>query len=133
MCLLRLSELNCVSTKMCRRFEFKQLLMGMSMRRYLPPIGTAGFERLRVSGNRRVPRPPPRMIARTSSMALPLSHGTPGPAKAGTKLQENPDKNPRRGGTHFAARACGHAAAKTPGRLGRYAPARRPADGFLMG
>src|ERR1700690_3548030 len=40
----------------------------MSMRRYWPPIGTAGFERLSVSGNRRVPRPPPKMIASTSSM-----------------------------------------------------------------
>jgi hypothetical protein len=32
-------ELNCVSTKMCRRFEFRQLLIGMSISRYLPPIG----------------------------------------------------------------------------------------------
>src|SRR5438046_4190088 len=38
----------------------------MSMRRYFPPIGTAGLDRCRVRGNRRVPRPPPRMTARTS-------------------------------------------------------------------
>src|SRR5262249_27209932 len=69
-CLFRLSELNCVSTKICRRFAFRQLLIGMSINRYLPPIGTAGFDRLNVSGNRRVPRPPPRMIANTSSIAI---------------------------------------------------------------
>ena len=44
-------------------------LIGISMRRYLPPIGTAGFDRECVSGNSRVPRPPPRMIARTCRMA----------------------------------------------------------------
>ncbi len=71
--MLRLSELNCVSTKILRMFAFRQLLIGMSMRRYLPPIGTAGLERLKVSGNRRVPRPPPRMIANTSSIAVSLS------------------------------------------------------------
>src|SRR4051812_27165662 len=42
----------------------------MSIRRYLPPMGTAGFDRFRVSGNSRVPRPPPRMIANTSSIAI---------------------------------------------------------------
>ena len=62
--------MNCVSTKICRRPAFRQLLIGMSIRRYLPPIGTAGFDRFRVSGNRRVPRPPPRMIASTSSIAI---------------------------------------------------------------
>jgi hypothetical protein len=72
----RLSELNCVSTKIRRTFEFKQLLIGMSIRRYFPPIGTAGFERRSVSGKSRVPRPPPRMIARTSSMGRSLSHGS---------------------------------------------------------
>src|SRR3954469_9710287 len=69
-CLFRLSELNCVSTKICRSPAFRQLLIGMSIRRYLPPIVTAGFDRFRVSGNRRVPRPPPRMIANTSSIAI---------------------------------------------------------------
>ena len=36
------------------------------MSRYLPPIGTAGFERVAVRGKRRVPWPPPRMIANVS-------------------------------------------------------------------
>src|SRR5580692_9174066 len=40
-----------------------QLLMGISTIRYFPPSGTAGFERSMVSGNRRVPAPPPMMIA----------------------------------------------------------------------
>ena len=74
MCLLRLSELYWVSTKMRRRFEFRQLLMGMSMRRYLPPMGTAGLLRCRVRGNRREPRPPPRMTASTSFIARAFCH-----------------------------------------------------------
>ena len=43
-CLFRLSELNCVSMKMRRIPEFRQLLIGMSMRRYFPAMGTAGFD-----------------------------------------------------------------------------------------
>src|SRR5688500_2683776 len=43
-----------------------QLLMGISMRRYFPAIGTAGFERSLVSGCSRDPRPPPMMIPKTS-------------------------------------------------------------------
>src|SRR5512136_3020265 len=43
-----------------------QLLMGMSMRRYFPAIGTAGFARSLVNGCRRDPRPPPMMTPRTS-------------------------------------------------------------------
>ena len=46
------------------------LLIGMSIRRYLPPMGTAGLERERVSGKRRVPRPPPRMVAMTWFMMM---------------------------------------------------------------
>ena len=68
MCRLSEAELNCVSTKIRRISACRQLLMGMSMRRYLPPIGTAGFERCSVSGNSRVPWPPPRMRASTSRM-----------------------------------------------------------------
>ena len=66
MCRLSDAELNCVSTKIRRMSACRQLLIGMSIRRYLPPIGTAGFDRCCVSGKRRVPWPPPRMIARTS-------------------------------------------------------------------
>jgi hypothetical protein len=43
-----------------------QLLMGISIRRYWPAIGTAGFERNFVRGYRRAPRPPPMMTARIS-------------------------------------------------------------------
>src|SRR5687767_15819177 len=70
-CLLRLSELYWVRTNMRRRSELMQLLIGMSIRRYLPAMGTAGFDRARVSGKRRVPRPPPRMIAMTWFMVAP--------------------------------------------------------------
>ena len=46
MCRLSDAELNCVSTKMRRMSACRQLLIGMSISRYLPPIGTAGFERV---------------------------------------------------------------------------------------
>src|SRR3990172_6926042 len=71
MCLFRLSELYCVSTKMRRRPELMQLLIGMSMMRYFPAMGTAGFDRSCVRGKSRVPRPPPRITARQSFMVLP--------------------------------------------------------------
>src|ERR1041385_4281897 len=51
---------------MRRMSACRQLLTGTSMRRYLPPIGTAGLERVAVRGNRREPWPPPRMIASVS-------------------------------------------------------------------
>lgn len=37
--------------------------MGTSMRRYRPPMGTAGLARVLVRGKRRLPAPPPRMMA----------------------------------------------------------------------
>src|ERR1044071_1163709 len=42
-----------------------QFEIGMSTSRYLPARGTAGFARSLVSGNRRVPWPPPMMTERT--------------------------------------------------------------------
>src|SRR5437667_6764102 len=45
-----------------------QLLIGMSMRRYLPAMGTAGSLRRLVSGYSRVPMPPPRIRLSTSCM-----------------------------------------------------------------
>src|ERR1700749_2669494 len=45
------------------RPQFRQLLMGISTRRYLPPGGTAGSARSLVNGKRRVPAPPPMTIA----------------------------------------------------------------------
>jgi len=50
MCLFSEAELNCVRTKTRLMPEFRQLLMGMSMRRYFPPKGTAGLLRSLVSG-----------------------------------------------------------------------------------
>src|SRR6266436_768585 len=46
-----------------RRPEFRQLLIGISTMRYLPPSGTAGLARSLVNGKRRVPAPPPMMFA----------------------------------------------------------------------
>src|SRR5437868_1933997 len=45
-----------------------QLEIGISTSRYLPARGTAGLERSRVRGNRRVPCPPPIMMERTLPM-----------------------------------------------------------------
>jgi hypothetical protein len=42
-----------------------QLLIGISTNRYLPAMGTAGFERLEVKGYNRLPAPPPRITATT--------------------------------------------------------------------
>src|ERR1039457_6447206 len=51
-----------------------QFEIGMSTSRYLPASGTAGLERSFVSGNSRVPWPPPMMTQRT---ALVLSDWRP--------------------------------------------------------
>src|SRR3712207_1156070 len=64
MCRFREAELYCVSTKMRWMSELMQFEIGMSTSLYLPPSGTAGFERVSVSGDRRVPAPPPRITAR---------------------------------------------------------------------
>ena len=50
---------------MRRRPELMQLEMGISTKRYLPANGTAGLERSLVSGNKRVPCPPPMMTEST--------------------------------------------------------------------
>ena|SRR5471030_515726 len=50
---------------MRRKPELMQLEMGMSTSRYFPASGTAGFARSFVSGNSRVPWPPPMMTQRT--------------------------------------------------------------------
>src|SRR6516165_6081105 len=64
----RLTERNWVRT--WTRFSplLMQLLIGMSIRRYLPATGTAGLLRSWVGGYSRVPRPPPRMRLRTLCM-----------------------------------------------------------------
>src|SRR5215212_10467111 len=69
------TELNCVRIATRKIPELMQLLIGMSIRRYFPAIGTAGFERILVNGCRRDPRPPPIMTPRTSfidGIAAPL-------------------------------------------------------------
>src|ERR1043165_1354673 len=57
MCRLSDAELYCVSTNVRRMSELMQLESAMSTSRYLPPSGTAGFERCCVSGKRRLPAP----------------------------------------------------------------------------
>src|SRR5436309_13725684 len=65
MCRFNEAELNCVRTKIFFSPEFRQLLMGTSISRYLPPRGTAGFDRSCVRGKRRFPAPPARIIEST--------------------------------------------------------------------
>src|SRR6056297_3165696 len=68
-----------------------QLLIGISISRYLAAKGTAGLSRILVSGNSRVPRPPPRireMVSRMVSSFLFIkvfnhpSVGTPAGARS---------------------------------------------------
>src|SRR6266516_522475 len=64
---------------MRRMSACRQLLIGMSIRRYFPPIGTAGLDRWWVSGNKRDPWPPPRMSASASlftGIRLPTAYTT---------------------------------------------------------
>src|SRR3954452_20372540 len=68
MCRCRLTELNCVRTKMRWSPEWMQLDTGISISRYFPAMGTAGLLRDLVSGKRRVPRPPPRISETTRGM-----------------------------------------------------------------
>jgi hypothetical protein len=53
---------------MRRISAWRHRLTGTSISRYFPPIGTAGFDRVAVSGKRRCPWPPPRMTASVSSI-----------------------------------------------------------------
>src|SRR5437764_2842528 len=50
---------------MRRKLELIQLEIGISTNRYFPASGTAGLERSLVSGNRRLPCPPPIMTEST--------------------------------------------------------------------
>src|SRR5271157_3973203 len=92
MCRCRLTELNCVRTKMRFRPECMQLDTGISMSRYFPAIGTAGLLRDLVSGNRRVPRPPPRISETTRGMTplLRLCCGERPSIRAGDNHQHVP-------------------------------------------
>src|SRR2546426_4468924 len=55
-------DLYCVSTRMRRSPECRQLLRVKSMMRYRPPKGTAGLALSAVNGCRREPIPPARMM-----------------------------------------------------------------------
>src|SRR5512134_2194075 len=58
--------LNWVRMKIRRSSALRQLLIGMSTRRYFPASGTAGLARSLVRGKSRVPMPPPRITATMS-------------------------------------------------------------------
>ncbi|MNI55768.1 hypothetical protein D3C85_937060 [compost metagenome] len=73
MCLFNDAELNCVSTNMRWIPELRQLEIGMSTNRYFPAIGTAGLERVCVSGDNLEPWPPPRITPKTLSVMLKLN------------------------------------------------------------
>ncbi len=62
MCLLSDAELNCVNTYIRVMPECRQLDIGISTNRYLPAIGTGGFERDAVRGESRLPCPPPNTM-----------------------------------------------------------------------
>jgi hypothetical protein len=62
-CLLSEAELNWVNTNMRPIPQCRQLEIGISTRRYFPPMGTAGLDRLAVSGYKRDPAPPPKITA----------------------------------------------------------------------
>src|SRR6476619_3676286 len=69
MCRLSDAELYCVRTNVRRTSELMQFESAISTSRYLPPRGTAGFDRCCVSGKRRLPAPPPRMTANSLEFA----------------------------------------------------------------
>jgi hypothetical protein len=62
------SERYCVSTKIWRSPELIQLLSVKSMSRYLPPNGTAAFDRSPVKGRSLSPTPPAITITNTFSI-----------------------------------------------------------------
>src|SRR5829696_123799 len=89
MWLLRLAELYCVTTKICVSPELMQLEIGTSTSRYFPASGTAGLARWAVSGNSRVPAPPPRITESTRFIE--------GAARVGGRASRR-DSGGRRGG-----------------------------------
>src|SRR5437762_11261262 len=90
--------LNWVSMWIERSPEFRQLLIGISTIRYLPPIGTAGFARSFVSGNNRVPAPPPMMIASVRSVV-------PGGSAGGEAAAVNDSRSERLFGSTISINA----------------------------
>jgi hypothetical protein len=51
-----------------------QLLIGISTKRYLPAIGTAGLLLLAVKGDNLVPAPPPKITATTDFEGFDISN-----------------------------------------------------------
>src|SRR3954452_11293240 len=110
----RLTELNWVSTKIRFSPEWMQFEMGMSIRRYLPAIGTAGLLRDLVSGKRRVPRPPPRIRLMTLGIeTLPTIR--PDALRGTAALRGRGDEDPTP--AHDLGRAGGIGPSPAGGRL----------------
>src|SRR6266699_6896039 len=86
MCLCSDMLLNCVSRKIERSPELRQLLIEISTIRYFPPSGTAGLARSLVKGNKRVPAPPPMIMA---SVRWIVPGGSAGVDIAGKGSSEN--------------------------------------------
>lgn len=77
-------------------FELMQLLIGISIRRYLPAKGTAGLALILVRGYSLVPAPPPKIIARTRFMPprrTALRCKLTGPWKLGSQFDQGPGKS----------------------------------------
>src|SRR5215207_871496 len=98
MCRLSDAELYCVSTNVRRTSELMQFESAISTSRYLPPSGTAGFDRCCVSGKRRLPAPPPRITANSLGLAGMLAsrqreQDQPSGAEENLRLQPAPALN----------------------------------------
>ena len=75
MCRFSETELYCVNTKIFRIFELIQLLIGISIRRNFPAMGTAGLALSLVKGHNLLPVPPAIIMEMILAdiMASPLS------------------------------------------------------------
>src|ERR1700728_2190378 len=69
------SALYCVRMYTRRRSELMQLERVISMMRYCPPNGTAGFARSRVSGKSRSPAPPAKSTPNVSFIGMTVPRG----------------------------------------------------------
>src|SRR5712692_2417051 len=79
-------DLYWIRAMILRSPELMQLLSVKSMMRYLPPKGTAGLARSAVSGCRRSPRPPARIMVRKFFMGEAIVAGPAEDGKSGTFL-----------------------------------------------
>src|SRR5262252_1809793 len=88
--------------------ELTKLLSTKSMMRYLPPKGTAGLARSRVSGKRRVPLPPARTMPRTRRRAGVVGKSDLGSGIEFTGKRVLPEQLSRRWYQRVRRRAQGH-------------------------